>query len=168
MSSIRLTGEREPAPLRSKDRWVTTLALSLFLPREADPDFYKMQNKNKSANTRSDFDEGMLLLAQVFLFAEADGYLGTMSSNIGRLVYELAYIKTHGFPLDIYDMAGNLYYHCSCTGGHQPFGDAWDSAGVHVPVLAQKFDVAVCACTAVAYTLRRPCTTYWSCTVTVA
>ena len=93
---------------------------------QEDPQFYsKPKLRANQQNGGSAWDEGMVLLAQIRFFAECDGFLGTLSSNLGRLVYELAVVKSSGDPIEFYDMDGNPYMICSCTHGHPPFGDAW-------------------------------------------
>ena len=44
-------------------------------------------------------------------------------------MYELAYVRKRGMPLNFYDMDGNPYVHCACNYGHPPFGDAWKTPG---------------------------------------
>jgi len=57
-----------------------------------------------------EWDEGMLLVAEAFLFAQCGGFIGTMDSNVARLVWELSSaLVSHEQP-NVYDMNGALWH----------------------------------------------------------
>eukprot|EP00306_Pavlova_sp_CCMP459_P008138 CAMPEP_0185157836 /NCGR_PEP_ID=MMETSP1139-20130426/2026_1 /TAXON_ID=298111 /ORGANISM="Pavlova sp., Strain CCMP459" /LENGTH=379 /DNA_ID=CAMNT_0027722941 /DNA_START=229 /DNA_END=1368 /DNA_ORIENTATION=+ len=58
-------------------------------------------------------DEGRTMLSQILMFARCEWMIGTLSSNIGRLVYLLRYGETHaGLGRHFIDMDGNEFTAC--------------------------------------------------------
>lgn len=62
------------------------------------------------ANHSQEWDEAMLLTAQTFLFANCGGFIGTMDSNIARLVWEFMSAVTGTFNPNVFDMNGGMWY----------------------------------------------------------
>eukprot|EP00940_MAST-03C_sp_MAST-3C-sp2_P001303 g1303.t1 len=73
-------------------------------------------------------DTGTLLTIQSMTMARCHGFLGTLSSNLGRLVYELQWrgssSKQRALTRDFYDMDGLHYFPCPFA-YNAPWGANW-------------------------------------------
>jgi len=65
---------------------------------------------NVASNHSQVWDESMLLAAQAFLFGNCGGFIGTMDSNIARLVWEFMSGLSSSFNPNVFDMNGGLWY----------------------------------------------------------
>ena len=90
---------------------VMHIPLELF---DRDPTFYKNQQIHRSTT-------GLALMTQIQLMSQCSSFLGTLTSNIGRLVYEL-----QDSTLYFFDMDGLNYFPCPLF-YEPPYGASWST-----------------------------------------
>jgi hypothetical protein len=64
----------------------------------------------------------MLLMAQAFLFAGCGGFVGTLDSNVARLVWELSSALAGSEQPNVFDMNGALW-HPGWAASESPYRD---------------------------------------------
>ena len=82
----------------------------------SDPTFYQHKENQGSYHTT-----GLALMTQIHLMSRTQGFLGTMSSNTGRIVYELQNNKN-----SFYEMDGLDYFPCPMF-YDPPYGVSWST-----------------------------------------
>ena len=90
----------------------------MYIPHELfahDPTFYQDQRNHDNSPT------GLALMTQIHLMSQCAGFLGTLTSNIGRLVYEL-----QNFSFSFFDMDGLNYFPCPMN-YEPPYGSSWST-----------------------------------------
>eukprot|EP00854_Cymbomonas_tetramitiformis_P003961 gene3961-4931_t len=64
----------------------------------------------QSTDKTHNWDEGMLLSSQTFLFSACGGFIGTFESNVGRLTAELMGALQATESINVFDMNGMMYF----------------------------------------------------------